>query len=121
MHKILFRGKRVDNGKWAYGYFADMGNKACIIKSYEPCWDENCKAYKCLPSKIIPVDVSTVGQFIGLYDKYGCRIFEGDIINTHTTKWGTGPVRFYQGISKASRCEIVGNIYDNPELLGKRK
>ncbi|HCA28996.1 MAG TPA: hypothetical protein DEP23_05240 [Ruminococcaceae bacterium] len=138
MREILFRGKRIDNGKWESGYFADMGNKACIVKSYEPYWDEDCKEFRCRQSKIIPVDLSTVGQFTGLTDKNGKKIFEGDILEVKTlhdgdeeywsqpcgsaiptvAEWGNRgwclPYRVTADFA------IIGNIYDNPELLSKK-
>ena len=147
MRKILFRGKRIDNGELVYGYFADMGNKACIIKSYESYWDEDCKMLRCRPSDIIPVDFSTAGQFTGLTDKNGKKIFEGDIISVEfeldrEPELGE-PTKWYENFSvvfdeehhcwgtKISKDEagewlyeydddcatVVGNIYDNPELL----
>jgi len=136
MREILFRGKRMDNGKWAEGYFADMGNKACIIKSYEAYWDEACKALRCHPSEIIPVGLSTVGQFTGLTDKNGKKIFEGDILKVvelhdgdedywnqpcgpaipTVAEWGSRgwclPYRVTADFA------VIGNIYGNPKLIG---
>lgn len=135
MREILFRGKRIDNREWENGYFADMGNKACIIKSYEPYWDESCKALRCRPSEIIPVDFSTVGQFTGLTDKNGKKIFDGDIIKItfplsgdsvyliywdgENYRWGYDdlsgdpPYQWEPDIS----IEYIGNRWDNPELM----
>ena len=66
MREILFRGKRVDNGEWVYGDLQHDYNG-------EPrCISDYCGAN--------PVDPSTVGQYTGLKDKNGKRIFEGDIV-----------------------------------------
>ena len=143
MKEILFRGKRIDNGEWVEGYFADMGNKACIIKSYEAYWDESCKALRCHPSEIIPVDFSTVGQFIGLIDKNGKKIFEGDILKNESDSamplrivkfqngsftWQNYPLK-NQDYNEFSMYTLqygetilhywlkIGNIYDNPGML----
>ena len=65
MREIKFRGKRLDNGEWVYGYYVFYPEESkAVIETYA------CKDI---------VDLETVGQFIGLYDKNKAGIYEGDI------------------------------------------
>lgn len=123
--EILFRGKRVDNGEWTYGDLLHCDDEAEI---YSESVGKN-------GGYVIP---ETVGQYTGLTDKNGTRIFEGDIVKQEFSKFrqGTnGICEFHDssfglkikdlGIEKflpfACICnaiyEVVGNIHNNPELL----
>lgn len=126
--EILFRGKRMDNGEWTYGYYCPKPY------SHFPC------EATIFPSETIDrdwhgerVDRSTVGQFTGLTDENGVKIFEGDIVRygdtihrvvfeqrNDTAYFGlvyaaceTLPFGHYQDLKQ---IEVIGNIYDNPEL-----
>jgi uncharacterized phage protein (TIGR01671 family) len=123
MREILFRGKRLDNGEWLEGAFCPKDSddpfgpvvdRPSIIKLDPPCagfWFE--------------VDPATVGQYTGLTDKNGKRIFEGDIVCFRTSrcyevKCGDGC--FYMDGTAITakyldRFTVIGNIHDNPELL----
>ena len=125
MREILFRGKRIDNGEWVEGYFVNLS--LMHYQKYQPIiTDNNAVSYD--------VDPSTVGQYTGLTDKNGKKIFEGDIMAF--TAYGfdyVGTVEFADG-SFSVMCEhtspfldqavskrgayIIGNMHDNPELLG---
>lgn len=124
MREILFRGK-LATGKWAYGNL-DIGyNGVCIItpdRTLLGCYGQ--------------VDPETVGQYTGVLDKNGNRIFEGDIVDHHVQ----GDILVCRGIInfdeknvgyaqqlktmnqalclfKSDAWEIIGNIHDNPELV----
>ena len=121
--EILFRGKRDDTGEWVEGFYCG-GNER---KTLRPCifvYRPDRQSYDC--QDIIP---ETVGQFTGMKDKNGRRIFEGDIILPHGYKPEACPV-FYEDfcfqidsnicvlcVADEEDIEVIGNIYDNPELL----
>lgn len=121
MREILFRGKRVDNGEWAESQYP-YGTMSGGVVQHD----------------FIP---KTVGQFTGLTDKNGVKIFEGDIVNYFGKDFLNHLVTFDKGsfwfeflskytrkirdqkrdliFSNVSMCgEVIGNIYDNPELIG---
>lgn len=119
MREILFRGKRVDTGEWVYGFYLyDIGN-----------------SIKERPSSVSThtylVDPNTIGQFTGIRDKNGVRIFEGDIIRWKNWKdiyceqnvmydsewnrfcvWVSGAESF--GVNKhlSDDIEVIRSIYD---------
>ena len=159
MREILFRAKAINrdpfseyrtnykNGDWVYGL---------ITRQYDERFEK-------LPAEMtntdgvsgIDVDYKTIGQFTGLIDKNGQKIFEGDILTSecypytsdgnknyfaeviwldNTSAFGTytfkSPKSFVRGILQGKRAfskdngslwEVVGNKYDNPELLKFKK
>ena len=132
MREILFRGKLIDNGEWLEGSFLndrDGSFYICPAVSDISYGDgSNRRRIGCW----YKVDPSTVGQYTGLKDKNGKRIFEGDILCFDKTVfvcyWDGGNIEFglrnneesigmaYMAVYDA---EIIGNVHDNPELLEK--
>ena len=165
MREILFRGKRGADGRWMYGtvVFPRSCRSAELYTAIVQIIDgESCY------SGIFEVDPETIGQFTGLTDKNGKKIFEGDIVkqtfektvaitnadiwdgdeyadlygedvggvvilpskgaciknpvihrevNGETTQDGE-TAKMYKNIC-SGRCEVIGNIHDNPELMHK--
>lgn len=150
--EILFRGKRVDNGEWIYGsllklttgyyislennYYneidVDLGEKLTI----NALWEDN---------DFYAIHIETIGQYTGLCDKEGNKIFEGDIfelkspdkilylVEWHDTgfmarqysKFRNKYVKTGSWVGLLGYCKghmkKVGNIHDNPELLKEKK
>lgn len=132
MREIKFRGKRVDNGEWVYGDLIHRYSNWIYIAP--------------IPSTIeitpIEIDPETVGQYTGLKDKKGKEIYEGDIVrqrrflgwdkqNGERYKDIYGVVRFENGMFTCgivdytlidwNKCEVIGNKWENPELLKEVK
>lgn len=134
MRGILFRGKRLDDDAWVEGYLV-CDSRAWGKTDVHTYIVNHEHPSGCFGSDIyIEVDPSTVGQYTGLTDKNGERIFEGDIVESadFTAEDGYGVVEWYDGafeIGNGEWCgtfhenyngkefEVIGNIHDNPELL----
>ena len=124
MREVLFRGKEVADGKWIEGFYS--------AEEYNPYSGEVEHIPriqiigKCVSLGVIP---ETVGQFTGLTDKNGRKIFEGDIVDYISSdvignpKTGTIIVEDMTDydtmiyLNHSDELQIIGNIHDNPELL----
>ena len=137
MREFLFRGKRTDNGEWVDGILFNAKEDTFIIPhgneySYDPIEGLAFDVYGC------KIDPETVGQYTGLTDKNGVRIFEGDILHCVSKLDNAKMVvifecgeyrmvlaeKFKDYILNcgfyAITCfekEVIGNIHDNPELM----
>lgn len=134
MRLIRFRGKRSNDNAWVYGYLLEKFKGRAI----DQCLEFEKDGFTSLVVDYVHDD--TVGQFTGLRDNNGKLIYEGDIIKVcpfegcyHISEPTTFEILFEDGkfISKgvnngatqlqlnhySSHCEVIGNIFDNPELL----
>lgn len=137
MRKILFRGKRADNGKWVQGSLFSEGTRFEIVRG-------TCNTVGIEGVEVVP---ETMGQYTGLTDKNGTKIFEGDILKDISD---VGNDQLYEVYYNEDLCafmlddqywitptrdwlskddknpttmmlQIIGNIHDNPELLTNDK
>jgi len=128
MLKILFRGKDTNTKEWRYGYLVKSG------------FERNALTYIMTGDRDKPtmVDRDTVGQYTGLHDKRLMPIFEGDIVTGYQasnfeikggqkaalvmlTDGGFSPFAEpgWECVPEAETCLVVGNIYDNADILGE--
>jgi uncharacterized phage protein (TIGR01671 family) len=129
--EIIFRGKRVESGRWEFGYFTE-----CV----EPMDEPVVLSYITdIENNSFIVYRETVSQYTGLKDSTGKRIFEGDIVKVRdpysgcwsvnggevifSTEYVGGWVLTSNGKdglnigTRTNNIKIIGNIHDNPELL----
>ncbi len=125
MREILFRGKRTDNSEWVEGYYCPTPFSRFPCKpSIYPVSTINSHWHG------IEVNPETVGQYTGLKDKNGTKIFESDVLRCWGGEYAFGywehdiiiVAAFWDmsataAMTESEFAEIVGNIYDNPELL----
>lgn len=123
--EILFRGKRTDNGEWIVGYLYRLSEN-------NPPFIMLCSKY----GESYEVDEHTICQCTGLKDKNGNLIWENDIVKCLYNSYGENGVYIGKVIYREDTCcfvdansestdyewweeekEVIGNIFDNKELL----
>ena len=130
--EILFKAKRIDNGEWVEGLL------------WKKKYQSNKWFISCFPDKddnedVYVVDADTICQYTGLKDRNGRKIFENDVVfvtddegRSGQVDTGVGEIDFLEGlwyisgnvqnslydINKCFLIEVIGNIFDNTELLG---
>lgn len=126
MRENLFHGKRKDNGEWVEGYYVPVGEYHYILTG-------KLELVSYLGFEHFLVIPETVGQYIERKDKNGKKIFEGDIVrdtedfdvgkiffDTYTAMFVIGFETTIADFNDGYSLEVIGNIYDNPELVGGR-
>ena len=136
MREILFRGKRTDNNEWVDGCFYQESDCESYIIPSQTLWyvESDGDDFRAVYTAH-RVNIDTIGQYTGIEDKNGTKIFEGDIFMIHEGRddykkthliWNEDRGMF-QPSNKLLRhvvrsfnflhYEIIGNIHDNPELI----
>lgn len=122
MREILFRAKDCIHQQWFYGWY---------FYTPEFTWSQHNIISAKDWMNVKTVNPETVGQYTGLIDKNGTKIFEGDILHAaqgdFVVRWSESICSFVAGEKEKIRpcmnsgtmkhCEVIGNIFDNPELI----
>ena len=131
MREILFKAKRIDNGEWVEGYYVKTGEASYIVVPYSQADISGAEG------STIEVDANTICQYTGLKDKNGNKIWENDVVEglflygakvsaivafengAFGLKWSRGNVEEFSQFTSICNVsfEVIGNIFDNPELL----
>jgi uncharacterized phage protein (TIGR01671 family) len=128
VREIKFRGKQVNTGEWLYGDLIHNNEQTLI----NPIFQEPYEYPDDFDGNVLP---ETVGEYTGLPDKHGKEIYEGDIVrgnkgnksndvwvvfwNVKEAEFSIRPhdFRYHYKLNGLGKVEVVGNIYQNPDLL----
>lgn len=143
MREILFKAKRIDNDEWIEGYLFDNGFDGEEKKYFvggltiEKYNGTACDEWDITGIDFCEINPETICQFTGLCDKNGKRIWESDVVwlvyngeeHIYQIVWDNSELDFkatngeenygtnYEYLLCCEEIEVIGNIFDNPELL----
>ena len=138
--RYLFKAKRIDNGEWVIGYYGVIGERNVIIEKYTENYycPDTCESRHW--NQIHEVNSKTICQCTGLKDENDKLIWENDVVgfwDTYSTEnghaemdcigkvvWDDETISFQvtnrlyaESYEVLDECSVIGNIFDNPELL----
>lgn len=143
--EVIFRGKRIDNRDWVYGYYCFRRKRRGAFGQTITELDHDAHYIVNVMGESIEVEPATVGQFTGLSTRFGNRIYEHDIVKHYDSAdfgdyehydvghicWSNERCRWersslnrrtpYYDLSSKCFYEIIGNLFDNPELLNVKE
>ena len=134
MREILFKAKRIDNGEWVEGGYAYVFDKDIFAHILGKITEKHCIVEE--SGNFVIVDKTTICQYTGLTDKNGNKIWENDILKCGSNllvtwskelasycldKKGWLHSHFFGECCDSCETEVIGNCFDNPELMERKE